>query len=74
MEKSTALALLGGSVAAAARELGCTTQAVYKWPETGPIPRVAAAQVIAAAVRLRAEKRAKHRARLEPYERAALTL
>lgn len=74
MEKTTALALLGGTVAAAAKALDCTTQAVYKWPESGPLPRAIAARVIAAHVRLRAEKRAKHRAKLELYEQAAMSL
>ena len=40
MLKTTAIALLGGTVASAAREIGVSYAAVNKWPETLP-PRIA---------------------------------
>jgi transcriptional repressor of cell division inhibition gene dicB len=39
MQKTEAIDLLGGSVAAAAKEIGCSYQAVDKWPDTLP-PRI----------------------------------
>jgi hypothetical protein len=53
MLKSTAIAILGGSVAAAANALGVTYQAVCKWPEDseGPLPARIADRVIAASAR-----------------------
>ena len=36
MRKSEALELLGGSIAAAAKEVGASYQAVAKWPEELP--------------------------------------
>ena len=36
MLKTKAIELLGGSVAEAARTLGLTYQAVYKWPDVLP--------------------------------------
>lgn len=65
MVKSTAIALLGGSVAAAAKALGVTYQAVDKWPEDaeGPLPPRIADRVVAAAAR----------AKLTPEEFTKLT-
>lgn len=65
MHKSTAIALLGGSVAAAAKALGVTYQAVDKWPEDseGPLPDRIADRVVAAAARMK----------LTPEEFARLT-
>jgi transcriptional repressor of cell division inhibition gene dicB len=40
MTKTEAINLLGGTVPAAARAIGCTYQAVDKWPEQLP-PRIA---------------------------------
>ena len=37
MEKRKAIELLGGSVSAAAKQIGVTYQAVHKWPEVLPI-------------------------------------
>ncbi len=39
MDKTEAIALLGGSVAAAAEKIGATYQAVSKWPAVLP-PRI----------------------------------
>ena len=36
MIKSDAIALLGGTVASAALEIGCSYQAVVKWPDELP--------------------------------------
>ena len=36
MQKSKAIELLGGTVAAAAKEIGVSYQAIDKWPETLP--------------------------------------
>ena len=44
MKKKLAIELLGGSAAAAADELGCSYQAVMKWPET--LPRRIADRVV----------------------------
>ena len=40
MDKSEAIRLLGGSIPAAAKEVGASYQAVRKWPEVLP-PRIA---------------------------------
>jgi hypothetical protein len=40
MKKAKAIELLGGTEAAAAREIGCSYQAIAKWPEDLP-PRIA---------------------------------
>jgi hypothetical protein len=40
MKKQHAIDQLGGSISAAARAIGCTYQAVDKWPEDLP-PRIA---------------------------------
>ncbi len=55
MFKSTAIALLGGSVAAAAKALDVTYQAVDKWPEDseGELPQRIADRVVAAAARMK---------------------
>jgi hypothetical protein len=45
MRKSTAIQLLGGSIASAAKELGVTYQAVGKWPD--PLPDRVADRVLA---------------------------
>lgn len=50
MKKQTALQLLGGTEASAARVLGCSRQNVNKWPDD--LPRRIADRVIAARVRL----------------------
>ncbi|KTT15840.1 hypothetical protein [Pseudacidovorax intermedius] len=49
MLKSKAIELLGGSIAAAAAEIGITYQAVYKWPDV--LPRSIADRVISALAR-----------------------
>lgn len=74
MKKQTAIALLGGSVAAAARNLGCSTQAVYKWPDDGPLPRAVADRVIATRVRMRADARKQRGKVLDPLEEDALSI
>lgn len=51
MDKKTAIQLLGGSVAQAAKNIGISYQAVAKWPEK-LTPRIAD-RVIAAQMRLR---------------------
>lgn len=40
MNKQDAIEKLGGSISAAARAIGCTYQAVDKWPDQLP-PRIA---------------------------------
>lgn len=40
MKKQDAIDQLGGTVSAAAREIGCTYHAVNKWPDELP-PRIA---------------------------------
>ena len=50
MNKSEAIALLGGSVAAAAKEVGVTVQAVGQWPD--PLPTRIADRVQAALYRM----------------------
>lgn len=54
MNKSEAIALLGGSVAAAAKEVGVTAQAVGQWPD--PLPRRIADRVQAALYRMSKRK------------------
>ena len=44
MKKKFAIDLLGGTASAAAEELGCSYQAVMKWPET--LPRRIADRVV----------------------------
>jgi hypothetical protein len=51
MDKATAIELLGGSPAKAAREIGITTQAVSKWPAL--LPPAIADRVQAALARKR---------------------
>lgn len=51
MDKATAIALLGGSVASAADAIGITYQAVDKWPD--PLPPRIADRVLAAIARKR---------------------
>ena len=51
MLKTNAIALLGGTVAAAAKALGVTYQAVDKWEDVLP-PRIAD-RVVAAAARMK---------------------
>lgn len=51
MNKTEAIEFLGGTVAAAAQELGVTYTAVNKWPD--PLPRRIADRVVAAVVRRR---------------------
>jgi hypothetical protein len=59
MKKQTAIALLGGTVREVATNLGCSTQAVYQWPDDGKLPRATADRVIATHVRMRAAARQK---------------
>ena len=49
MLKSTAIELLGGSVADAARAIGITYQAVHKWPSV--LPSAISDRVVAAVAR-----------------------
>jgi transcriptional repressor of cell division inhibition gene dicB len=49
MEKATALALLGGSSPIAGQRVGCTAQAIRKWP--AQLPARLVDRVIAAVVR-----------------------
>ena len=49
MDKAKAIELLGGSVTAAADEIGVTYQAVEKWPD--PLPPRIADRVVAAIAR-----------------------
>lgn len=51
MRKDKALELLGGTTASAAKAIGMTYQAVYKWPDELP-PRIAD-RVLAAVARQR---------------------
>lgn len=51
MLKTKAIELLGGSVASAAREIGCSYQAVDKWPDEGELPPRIADRVLAALAR-----------------------
>jgi hypothetical protein len=52
--KSKAIKLLGGSAKSASEAIGCTVQAIYKWPNI--LPSRIADRVIAAQIR-RAQKR-----------------
>jgi transposase-like protein len=77
MKRSTAFELLGGDVASVARNLGCSTQAVYKWCRIGdddPVPRAIADRVLAAAVRLHAQRMRAQGETLVPLEEDAVTL
>lgn len=74
MLKQTAFELLGGNVAAVARNLGCTKTAVHKWPKDKPLPRPIADRVLAARVRLRAELLRAQGVMLDPLEDDAVTL
>lgn len=49
MKKQTALELLGGTAASAARLIGCTNSSVHAWPN--PLPRRIADRVLAARLR-----------------------
>lgn len=51
MLKAKAIELLGGTTASAAREIGITYQAVYKWPDE--LPASIADRVLAAVARKR---------------------
>ena len=67
MDKQTALDLLGGTVALAAREVGVTVRAVYDWPD--PLPQRIADRVQAALWRRQnahesADEPANHESRL----------
>jgi len=57
MNKSEAIALLGGSVAAAAKAVGVTAQAVGQWPD--PLPQRIADRVQAALYRIGKRKPAR---------------
>ena len=52
--KTEAIAMLGGSVKSAAQAIGCTVQAVHKWPDVLS-PRIAD-RVTAAKTRLKDSK------------------
>jgi hypothetical protein len=51
MEKAKAIELLGGTVTAAAKEVGVSYQAVDKWPD--PLPQRIVDRVLAAVARKR---------------------
>jgi hypothetical protein len=53
MLKSEAIKLLGGSISTAAAEIGCSFQAVRKWPDDqqGSLPRRIEDRVLAALYR-----------------------
>jgi transcriptional repressor of cell division inhibition gene dicB len=55
--KQEAIAMLGGSIKSAAKAIGCTVQAVYKWPDV--LPTRIADRVIAARTRLRTPSKRK---------------
>ena len=48
MKKSEAIALLGGTVASAAKAMGITSSAVSQWKDDEPLPKVSEARVLAA--------------------------
>ena len=64
MNKHEAIDQLGGSVSAAARAIGCSYQAIDKWPEQLP-PRIAD--------RVQAALWRKHQAEKQPPEKAQAT-
>lgn len=66
MDKSEAIRLLGGSISAAARAVGITTQAVSQWPD--PLPPAIADRVQAALWRASAQS-PKTLAPLAPHNR-----
>lgn len=72
MKKSTALELLGGDIATAARNIGCTRTAIYAWPD--PLPRRIADRVLAARVRMNAEITRAQGFELPPIEADAVAL
>lgn len=74
MDKNTAFALLGGRVSTVAKHLGCSRQAIQKWPKEGPLPRAVADRVLAARVRLRAELLRAQGLDLDPLEEDAIAL
>jgi hypothetical protein len=47
MDKRTALHMMGGTLADAARELGITSSAISQWPDEGPLPESAENRVLA---------------------------
>jgi DNA-binding transcriptional regulator YdaS (Cro superfamily) len=47
MDKRTAIALLGGTVSAAASRLGITPSAISQWPDDGELPESAENRVLA---------------------------
>ncbi len=47
MDKTTALRMMGCSLADAARELGITSSAISQWPDAGPLPASAENRVLA---------------------------
>lgn len=74
MKKSTAIELLGGTVPKAARLLDCSHQALYKWPDDRPLSRPMADRVLAACVRMRADKLRERGRKLHPLEEDAVEL
>lgn len=71
MRKETVFILLGKDAEEVARRVGCSKQAVYKWPD--PLPRRIADRILAACVRMRAEKLRKRGKRLHPVELDAVS-
>lgn len=47
MNKAKAIELCGGTVSAAAKELGITSSAISQWPESGDLPEGAQNRVLA---------------------------
>lgn len=74
MRKDTAYSLLGGTPATVAHHVGCSRQAVVKWP--AKLPRRVADRVLAARVRLEWEvtKAQTPQAQLSPVVIDALSL
>lgn len=68
MNKQTAIELLGGSTATAARTLGVSYQAVMKWPDV--LPKRISQRVIGAAV-LNGNRKALDVVHSEPQRQAA---
>lgn len=77
MKKKTAFELLGGDVATVARNLRCSRQAVYKWaclPDDASLPRGIADRVLAAVVRLEAQRMRAQGLELPPLHVDAVSL
>ncbi len=72
MKRETALALLGGTPARAARTLGCRAVTVYRWPD--PLPRHVADRVLACWLRLSVRDRMSRGEPVDPVELDAVDL